>query len=144
MKKTKRTSYETYLFWMKKYGTNTKEILTEKQYEQVKELKKLELKEQNKSTTNLARQIAQESSFTYGYRTGLAIKRAYAEQFNENISLKEARNIMQYGSKNQALRHEIDDKFWTNVSEKYKEAKRSGLNTAEAKALISETIFGSP
>lgn len=138
----KRTAYETYSYWVGVYG-GTK--LTKTQFEEARILKKMELKAQGKSSTNLARSLAQESSFTYDYRTGRAIKKAYKEMFDKNISISEARNIMQYTKQTkQALKTEIDETFWMAVSDYYTELRDAGFKSKEARETISETVFGSP
>lgn len=141
-RKQRRSAYETYEYWVERYGGHK---LSKKEFEQARELKKLELQEQGKSTTNLSRTLAQESSFTYDYRTGRAIKKAYAEMFDKDISISEARNIMQYTKQTkEALRREIDEDFWMSVSDYYNELKNTGVGSREARDVISETIFGSP
>lgn len=107
-------------------------------------MKKLELKSEGKSTTNLARSLAQESSFTYDYNTGRAIKAAYQEQFGENIDLKSARNIMQYDEKGRVLKQEIDADFWNYVADKYSKLRGEGKDSYSSRTIIAETIFGSP
>ena len=107
-------------------------------------MKKLELKEEGKSTTNLARSLAQESSFTYDYNTGRAIKAAYKEKFGENIDLKYARNIMQYDEKRNVLKQEVDADFWNYVADEYSKLRNEGYGAYGARDVIAETIFGSP
>lgn len=107
-------------------------------------MKKLELKSEGKSTTNLSRSLAQESSFTYDYNTGRAIKAAYLEKFGENIDLRSARNIMQYDEKGRVLKQEVDADFWNYVADRYAKLKKDGYGTYKARAIIAETIFGSP
>lgn len=107
-------------------------------------MKKLELKSEGKSTTNLARSLAQESSFTYDYNTGRAIKATYKEKFGEDIDLRYARNIMQYDEKKRVLKQEIDADFWNYVANKYSELRNEGYGAYGARDVIAETIFGSP
>lgn len=118
-------------------------------------MKKLELKEEGKSTTNLARSIAQESSFTYDYNTGRAIKAAYEEKFEKKISLRSARNIMEYektldGKIKKVVDTEFGAEFWNHVADKYSEEKKKLEQKGEedpgkkARDVIAETIFGSP
>lgn len=137
----RRSGYETYLGWVDIYGGKA---MSEKQYNQARQLLKQELKEQGKSTTNLSRTLAQESSFTYDYTVGRAIKKVYQEQGFGKISISEARNIMQYTAEGKPLRNEINPEFWNHVSAEYKNLKAQGISIAGAKQLISETIFGSP
>lgn len=106
-------------------------------------MKKLELKEEGKSTTNLARSLAQESSFTYDYNTGRAIKAVYQEKFGKNIDLRSARNIMQYDEKGKVLKQEVDADFWNYVADRYSQLRNEGNGTYAARNIISETIFGS-
>ena len=137
----KRSSYETYKDWVERYGGIE---MNKSQFEQAYKMKKLELKSEGKSTTNLARSLAQESSFTYDYNTGRAIKAAYLEKFGENIDLRSARNIMQYDEKGRVLKQEIDADFWNYVSNSYAKLKSEGYGTYAARTIIAETIFGSP
>lgn len=106
-------------------------------------MKKVELKSEGKSTTNLARSLAQESSFTYDYKTGKAIRAAYKEKFGKNVSISYARKIMQYDRKDNVLREEIDADFWNYVADRYAEELNKGKNSYAARDIISETIFGS-
>lgn len=138
----RRSGYETYKAWVDIYGGSN--IMTERQYEQARTLLKQELKEQGRSTTNLSRQLAQESSFTYGYNVGRAIKQAYQEEGLGKISISQARNIMQYDAEGKALKLEINPEFWNKVSDIYKQLKKEGYSTAGAKDIIATTVFGSP
>lgn len=137
----RRSGYETYKAWVEIYGGSS--IMTERQYEQAKNLLKSELKEQGRSTTNLSRQLAQESSFTYGYDVGRAIKQAYQQEGLGKISISQARNIMQYDAEGKALKLEINPEFWNRVSEIYKKLKKDGATTAGAREYIATTVFGS-
>lgn len=137
----KRSSYETYKDWVERYGGVE---MNKVQFEQAYQMKKLELKSEGKSTTNLARSLAQESSFTYNYDTGRAIKAAYQEQFGENIDLRYARNIMQYDEKGRVLKQEVDADFWNYVADKYSKLRGEGKDSYAARTIIAETIFGSP
>ena len=136
----RRSSYETYKSWVKRYGGIE---MSKNQFEQAYQMKKLELKSEGKSTTNLARSLAQSSSFTYDYNTGRAIKAAYRKKFEKNISLSYARKIMQYDRKDNVLREEIDADFWNYVANEYSNYLKEGKDSYAARAIISETIFGS-
>lgn len=136
----RRSSYETYKSWVKRYGGIE---MSKSQFEQAYQMKKLELKSEGKSTTNLARSLAQESSFTYDYKTGKAIRAAYKEKFGKNVSISYARKIMQYDRKDNVLKEEIDADFWNYVADKYAEELNKGKNSYAARDIISETIFGS-
>lgn len=149
---TRRSSYETYKSWVKKYGGT--EIMTKSQFNDTYQLRKKELKSEGKSTTNLARSLAQESSFTYDYNTGRAIKAAYEEKFEKKISLRSARNIMEYeetldGKIKKVVDTEFGAEFWNHVADKYSEEKKKLEQKGEedpgkkARAIIAETIFGS-
>lgn len=140
-RKTKRTDYEVYKAWVKQYGGKE---LSQKKFEQARDLLKLKLKSEGKSTTNLSRRVAQQSSFTYDYTTGRAIRKAYQEMGIGDISISEARRLMEYGPQGEVLREELDDNFWLSVSDYYTELKNAGYSTREAQDTISETIFGSP
>lgn len=149
---TRRNSYETYKSWVERYGGVE---MNKNQFEQAYQMKKSELKSEGKSTTNLARSLAQESSFTYDYNTGKAIKAAYQEQFGKNIDLRSARNIMQYektldGKIKKVVNIEFGAEFWNYVADKYSEEKKNLEQKGEkdpgkkARNIIAETIFGSP
>ena len=163
-RKSKRTSYETYVSWTKRYGGD---VLSESQFQEAYQIKKRELKEIGKPTSNISRTLAQESSFAYDYKTGLAIRKAYKQaveekykeeldlaKLNENKeevlrinklmkeeipSINEARKLTDINSKvkNPAL-------FWDYVASLYnEELKKNGGNSSQAKLYISQTIFGS-
>ena len=141
-RKKARSAYETYLGWVKEYGG--KHPLSEEQFTQAKNMLKNELKEQGKSTTNLSRQLAQKTSFTYSYETGRAIKMAYEEMGFGKITISEARNVLTYDDKSKkALKPQQLEGFWESVSDFYTELRRTN-SSAVAKTIISETIFGSP
>lgn len=137
-RQARKSDYETYLTWVKKYGGKTP--LSKEEFQQAKALKKLELKESGKSTTNLSRQLAQETSFTYSYETGRAIKKAYEEMGHGKISISEARRLMEYDAQGQAIKH--DETFWNTVSDYYSELRKT-YSTSDASEIISQTIFGS-
>ena len=138
-RKARKSDYETYLTWVKTYGGKTP--LSKEEFQEAKELKKLELKDLGKSTTNLSRQLAQETSFTYSYETGRAIKKAYKEMGYGKIEISDARRLMEYDAQGHAIKH--DETFWSSVSDYYSELTKTH-STSEAKEVISQTIFGSP
>lgn len=140
----RRSSYETYLYWSNKYGSDN--ILKREQFEQARSLLKGELIEKGQTTRNLAMKVAQETSFTYSYKTGLAIRKAYNEMgikteqgSIKKISLREARNISRYDKEGKMIK---DNEFWQAVSKLYKDKKRQ-LGPKGAGEYISTTIFGS-
>lgn len=138
-RQARKSDYDTYLSWVKKYGG--KHPLTQDEFQQAKQLKKLELKELGKSTTNLSRTLAQETSFTYSYDTGRAIKKAYEEMGYGKITISEARRLLEYGPAGEVIKH--DETFWNSVSDYYNELKKT-YTTSESKEIIAMTIFGSP
>lgn len=138
-RQTKKSDYDTYLSWVKKYGG--KNTLTQAEFQQAKQIKKMELKSLGKSTTNLSRQLAQETSFTYSYETGRAIKKAYEEMGYGKVSVSEARRLMEYDALGKVIKH--DENFWDAVSDYYSELKKN-MKTSDAKDVIAMTIFGSP
>lgn len=137
----KRSPYETYKSWAQEYGA--KDILNKNQFEQARELLKSELKSQGKSTVNLSRTLAQKTAFTYSYKTGRTIKKTFSELGLGKITISEARNILNDKSFKQ-LKPEQVQKFWDRVSDRYRDLKKKGKTSAEAKQEIYETIFGSP
>lgn len=139
-RKARKSDYDTYLGWVERYGGKTP--LSREEFQQAKQLKKEELKSQGKSTTNLSRVLAQETSFTYSYETGRAIKKAYQEMGYGKISISDARRLMEYDGQGHAIKH--DETFWTAVSDYYNELKNANYTNEEAGRIISQTIFGSP
>lgn len=134
----RRSSYETYVYWVEKYGGMDK-IMGKRQFEEYLIGLKAELAEKGKPAVSLARAAAQKTSFTYSYETGLAIKRAFQEYSSQKITLREARNFLTYDENRKAIR---DNEFWQMVSKLYKDKKKQ-VGTKEAGEYISTTIFGS-
>lgn len=162
---SKRSSYDTYIDWVKKYGGNR--VLTEDKFKEAYESLRLERVSEGKSTTNLARTLASEDAFNYNYKTGQSIKKAYEKKTGEKITISQARRIgynskldeeerenyeffadplTQFISQEELSNEEIfkDADFWGFVSDTYNEYRSKGLSSKESQKLISQTIFGSP
>lgn len=132
--KKRRSGYETYRSWARKYGS--RELLSESEYEDAKDILRLELREAGLGTTNLSRTVASRQAFDYGYHTGRAIQRAYKSYYGADISISAARNISRELT--------TSEPFWELVSNEYSELREQGLSARSAKRKISQTIFGSP
>ena len=150
----RRTSYETYKGWVKKYGVSEEKMLSEAEFKKEFDGRKLKLIERNESTRNLSKSIANDTAFQYDYKVGVAIRKAFNEYHANDkdfkkITIREARNFQNF--KNSNLGGETFEQlqgmgaaFWDMVSaEYYKEKEKSG-NATVAKKTIAQTIFGSP